>query len=89
MTQALAWELSAHTTFEEEIFYPAVREGAEATKLVAEAVTEHHEAEDLLERILEMEVLEAFKSGRLQKVCGGRAKPALKRGETSIGLLIG
>lgn len=55
LAQALAGELSAHTTFEEEIFYPAVREGAEATRLVAEAVTEHHEAEDLLERILGME----------------------------------
>ena len=46
----IAAELEAHTTIEEEIFYPAFKEAGEKedSKLYFEAVEEHHAAGDLV-----------------------------------------
>jgi hemerythrin superfamily protein len=41
--------LKAHTTVEEEIFYPAVREAIEDDDLMNEAQVEHNSAKDLIE----------------------------------------
>ena len=47
--------LKAHTTVEEEIFYPAVREAIEDDDLMNEALVEHSSAKDL---IAQLEALE-------------------------------
>jgi precorrin-2 methylase len=52
--------LIAHTTIEEEIFYPAVREALkgkddEADDMMDEAIVEHAAAKDLIKQILEMQ----------------------------------
>jgi hemerythrin superfamily protein len=49
-------ELIKHSTAEEEIFYPAVREaGKDNEDLVDEAVVEHASAKDLIAQIMEMD----------------------------------
>lgn len=48
--------LIAHTTIEEEIFYPAVREQIEdGEDMVDEAVVEHAAAKDLIQQLQEMD----------------------------------
>ncbi len=48
--------LIMHTTIEEEILYPAVREATEETEdMVDEAVVEHASAKDLIAQIQEMD----------------------------------
>jgi hemerythrin superfamily protein len=49
--------LIAHTTIEEEIFYPAVREAKieEGEDMVDEAVVEHASAKDLIKQLQEMQ----------------------------------
>src|SRR6476469_2094608 len=44
-------ELKVHTQIEEEIFYPAAREGLEEGDLVAEALVEHGSAKQLIEQL--------------------------------------
>ena len=46
-------ELKVHTQIEEEIFYPAAREGLEEGDLVAEALVEHNSAKDLIAKLQE------------------------------------
>lgn len=54
--RVLAQELLTHAAFVEDVFYPAVRErGTDVTGLLGTAVSEHHEVEDVLERLLEMD----------------------------------
>ena len=45
--------LIAHTTIEEEIFYPAVREAVKDEDMVDEAVVEHAAAKDLIQQLQE------------------------------------
>jgi len=47
-------ELSVHTTLEEEIFYPAVREGIDDEDLMNEAAVEHETARMLIEQLQNM-----------------------------------
>jgi len=47
--------LTAHTTIEEEIFYPAAREALEEQSLLDEAEVEHATAKDLIEQIQSMD----------------------------------
>jgi hemerythrin superfamily protein len=47
--------LTAHTTIEEEIFYPAAREALDAQNLLDEAEVEHATAKDLIEQIQSMD----------------------------------
>lgn len=44
-------ELTAHATAEEEIFYPAARQGIDETDLIDEADVEHASAKDLIAQI--------------------------------------
>jgi hemerythrin-like domain-containing protein len=44
-------ELKMHTQIEEEIFYPAAREGLEEDDLVAEALVEHDSAKQLIAKL--------------------------------------
>jgi len=48
-------ELKVHTQIEEEIFYPAAREGLEEGDLVAEALVEHGSAKQLIEQLEAMD----------------------------------
>lgn len=48
--------LIAHTTIEEEIFYPAIRaKGEDAEDMVDEAIVEHASAKDLIQQLQEMQ----------------------------------
>jgi hemerythrin superfamily protein len=47
--------LTAHTTIEEEIFYPAMREALDADDLLDEAAVEHASAKDLIAQIESMD----------------------------------
>jgi hemerythrin superfamily protein len=51
MVRAVCEELKVHTTIEEEIFYPAVREAIEDDDLMNEAKVEHASAKDLIEQL--------------------------------------
>lgn len=55
LTEKICTALIAHTTIEEEIFYPAVREAVkEGEDMVDEAVVEHASAKDLIKQLQEM-----------------------------------
>ncbi|HUL64359.1 MAG TPA: hemerythrin domain-containing protein [Burkholderiaceae bacterium] len=51
LAERICAELTAHSTAEEEIFYPAVREAIEATNLIDEAEVEHASAKELIAQI--------------------------------------
>ena len=52
LAQKILTELEVHATIEEEIFYPAVKQGGgELKDVVDEGVEEHHVAETLMEEI--------------------------------------
>jgi iron-sulfur cluster repair protein YtfE (RIC family) len=53
--RALDYELAAHATFEEEVFYPALRESDDLTEVVGEAVSELHQAGAMIESMLAMD----------------------------------
>jgi hemerythrin superfamily protein len=48
LVEEVCAELTAHTTVEEEIFYPAVREAIEDDDLMNEAQVEHNSAKELI-----------------------------------------
>ena len=54
LTEKICTALIAHTTIEEEIFYPAVREAVKDEDMVDEAVVEHASAKDLIQQLQEM-----------------------------------
>jgi hemerythrin-like domain-containing protein len=55
LTEKICNALIAHTTIEEEIFYPAVREAVkEGEDMVDEAVVEHASAKELIQQLQEM-----------------------------------
>jgi len=51
MVRAVCAELKAHTTIEEEIFYPAVRAAIEDEDLMNEAQVEHQSAKELIAQL--------------------------------------
>ena len=51
----LGRELAAHASFQEAVFYPAVRDGNDVTELVGQAVSELHDIEDKLNSMHVME----------------------------------
>lgn len=51
LAQEICRELTVHTTIEEELFYPAVREASKEDELLDEAEVEHASAKDLIEQI--------------------------------------
>jgi hemerythrin superfamily protein len=52
--QTVCEDLKVHTTLEEEIFYPAVREAIEDEDLMNEAAVEHETAKMLIEQLENM-----------------------------------
>ncbi|HEY1149273.1 MAG TPA: hemerythrin domain-containing protein [Pseudoduganella sp.] len=52
-------ELTIHTNIEEEIFYPAVRAETQDEQLVDEALEEHAEAKEMVERLRSMRAEDA------------------------------
>ena len=57
-------ELEVHTTIEEEVFYPAVREldEEELGEMVGESIQEHHVVKLLMREISDLSDLEVFRS---------------------------
>ncbi len=56
LCQQIKHELLAHTEFEEKVFYPAVGNGnSQARKEVEAALREHHEVDQMLDDIEQME----------------------------------
>lgn len=51
LVQQICQELKVHTTIEEEIFYPAVREAIDASDILDEAEVEHNAAKTLISQI--------------------------------------
>jgi hemerythrin superfamily protein len=56
VVQQICNALTVHTTIEEEMFYPAVREAIEDADLMDEALVEHAGAKDLISQLEEMDV---------------------------------
>lgn len=54
LVQTVCEELKVHTTLEEEIFYPAVREAIEDEDLMNEAAVEHETAHMLIDQLENM-----------------------------------
>ena len=54
LISAVCAELAVHTTLEEEIFYPAVREAIDDEDLMNEAAVEHETAQMLIEQLENM-----------------------------------
>jgi hemerythrin-like domain-containing protein len=54
LIQSVCEELKVHTTLEEEIFYPAVREAIEDEDLMNEAAVEHETAKMLIDQLENM-----------------------------------
>lgn len=69
LIQTIQTKLHAHTTIEEEIFYPAYRDagGKEQEKMYYEALEEHRAAEDLV-------LPDLFKTATDSEQFSGRAK---------------
>jgi hemerythrin superfamily protein len=55
LVQTVCEDLKVHTTLEEEIFYPAVREAIEDEDLMNEAAVEHETAKMLIDQLENME----------------------------------
>ena len=55
LVQTVCEDLKVHTTLEEEIFYPAVREAIEDEDIMNEASVEHETAKMLIEQLENME----------------------------------
>jgi hemerythrin-like domain-containing protein len=62
--------LILHTTVEEEIFYPALREASkEAEDKLDEAIVEHASAKDLIAQIQEMEADDDLYDAKVKVLC--------------------
>lgn len=55
LVSAVCAELKVHTSIEEEIFYPALREAIDDDDLMNEAQVEHASAKDLIAQLEEMD----------------------------------
>ncbi len=57
LADEIMMELEVHSTIEEEIFYPAVRErgGSDQQEVVAESIEEHHVVDMLMKEIKELD----------------------------------
>jgi hemerythrin superfamily protein len=61
--------LTAHTTVEEEIFYPAVRAAIEDDDLMNEAQVEHNSAKDLIELLEGMDAADPMYAPTFKVLC--------------------
>jgi hemerythrin superfamily protein len=76
--------LIAHTTIEEEIFYPAVREKIEEGEdMVDEAVVEHAAAKDLIKQLQEMQPDDELYDAKV-KVLGEQIEHHVKEEEKEM-----
>ncbi|SDD10012.1 Hemerythrin HHE cation binding domain-containing protein [Massilia sp. PDC64] len=77
--------LIAHTTIEEEIFYPAVREAKieEGEDMVDEAVVEHASAKDLIKQLQEMQPDDELYDAKV-KVLGEQVEHHVKEEEKEM-----
>jgi iron-sulfur cluster repair protein YtfE (RIC family) len=68
--ETIRTELEAHSTVEEEIFYPAVRTALKekGQEMVEEAVQEHNEVRELLEELVAMETEDDDYSSKLNEL---------------------
>jgi len=55
LVESVCEDLKVHTTLEEELFYPAVREAIEDDDIMNEAAVEHETAKMLIEQLENME----------------------------------
>jgi hemerythrin-like domain-containing protein len=55
LVQTVCQDLKVHTTLEEEVFYPAVREAIEDEDLLNEAAVEHESAKMLIDQLENMD----------------------------------
>jgi iron-sulfur cluster repair protein YtfE (RIC family) len=62
-------ELKAHTTVEEEIFYPAVRAAIEDDDLMNEAQVEHDSAKELIEQLDGMDATDPMYAPTFKVLC--------------------
>ena len=69
LAEQICTMLTVHATIEEEIFYPAARDGLDDEKLLDEAEVEHQSATDLIDQILDSEPDDALYDARV-KVLG-------------------
>lgn len=60
LARQICKELTVHAQLEEEIFYPAVREGIDDDALMNEAMVEHAEAKGLIAQIQSMSASDAI-----------------------------
>jgi hemerythrin superfamily protein len=76
--------LTVHTTIEEEIFYPAVREEVEdAEELLGEANVEHQSAKDLIAQIQDMSAGDELYDAKV-KVLGEYVKHHVKEEQNEM-----
>jgi hemerythrin superfamily protein len=77
--------LIAHTTIEEEIFYPAVREAKieEGEDMVDEAIVEHASAKDLIKQLQEMQPDDELYDAKV-KVLGEQVEHHVKEEEKEM-----
>ena len=83
LAQQICTLLQAHTTLEEEIFYPAVRDAIDEQDLLDEAEVEHASAKDLIAQILVSGPDEPLYDARVQ-VLGEYVKHHVKEEEKEL-----
>jgi hypothetical protein len=84
LTEKICTALIAHTTIEEEIFYPAVREAVKDSEdMVDEAVVEHASAKDLIKQLQEMDPDDDLYDAKV-KVLGEQVEHHVKEEEEEM-----
>jgi hemerythrin superfamily protein len=69
LVEEVCAELTAHTTVEEEIFYPAVREAIEDDDLMNEAQVEHNSAKELITLLEGMDATDPMYPATFKVLC--------------------
>jgi hemerythrin-like domain-containing protein len=84
LVQEICKELKIHTTIEEEIFYPAVREQVESAEdMLGEATVEHASAKDLIAQLEEADVEDELYDAKV-KVLGEYVKHHVKEEQNEL-----
>lgn len=83
LAQQICAMLQVHTTLEEELFYPAVREAIDEQDLLDEAEVEHASAKDLIAQIMGSSPQEPLYDARVQ-VLGEYVKHHVKEEEKEL-----
>ena len=69
LVEEVCEELTAHTTVEEEIFYPAVRAAIDDDDLMNEAQVEHNSAKELIELLEGMDATDPMYPATFKVLC--------------------